>query len=149
MLINLKFKLITSGSISVNITIWILLWILIGRCGGKGGGGCWNPFNGLWKSIFSRYLCTSYKIPNLRSLTTNNLNRISTQNFKLRRYFLLSFLSFSYVIWNITLPLGSTLWKVSKYWVFSGPYFPIFSPTRKYGPEKAPYFDTFHVVFFF
>ena len=51
-----------------------------------------------------------------------------------------------------------TPWKVSKYGVFSSPYFPIFglyteiygvsfSPnTEKYGPEKNPYLDTFHAV---
>ena len=34
-----------------------------------------------------------------------------------------------------------------QYKVFSGPYFPVFSPnTGKYGPEKTPYFDTFHAV---
>ena len=38
-----------------------------------------------------------------------------------------------------------TAWKVSKYGGFSGPYFPVFSPsTTKYGPEKPPYLDTFH-----
>ena len=31
-------------------------------------------------------------------------------------------------------------WNVSKYGVFSGPYFPVF------GPEKTPYLDTFHAV---
>ena len=32
-----------------------------------------------------------------------------------------------------------------KYGVFSGPYSPIFGlNTGKYGPEKTPYFDTFH-----
>ena len=37
--------------------------------------------------------------------------------------------------------------KVSKYGVFSGPYFTIFSPkTGKYEPEKTPYLDTFHTV---
>ena len=33
-----------------------------------------------------------------------------------------------------------TAWKVSKYGVFSGPYYPAF------GLEKPPYFDTFHAV---
>ena len=38
---------------------------------------------------------------------------------------------------------------MSKYGAFSGPYFPVFSSkTRKYGPEKTPYLDTFHVVYF-
>ena len=43
--------------------------------------------------------------------------------------------------------LHYTAQKVSKYEVFSGPYFPVFSPnTEKYGPEKTPYMDTFHAV---
>ena len=34
-----------------------------------------------------------------------------------------------------------------KYGVFSGRYFPVFSPnTGKYGPEKNPYLDIFHAV---
>ena len=38
---------------------------------------------------------------------------------------------------------------VSKYGVFSGSYFPVFSPnTGKHGPEKTPYLDTFHAVGF-
>ena len=37
-----------------------------------------------------------------------------------------------------------TAWKVSKYWVISGPYFPVFSSnTGKYGPEITPYLNTF------
>ena len=40
-----------------------------------------------------------------------------------------------------------TAWKMSKYGVFSSPYFPVFSlDTGKYGPEKAPYLDIFHAV---
>ena len=36
---------------------------------------------------------------------------------------------------------------MSRYGVFSGLYFPVFSPTTgKYGPEKASYLDTFHAV---
>ena len=36
---------------------------------------------------------------------------------------------------------------------FSGPYFPVFGLNMerysgKYGPEKTPYFDTFHAVVF-
>ena len=59
--------------------------------------------------------------------------------------------------------LKSTALKVSKYGVFSGPYFPVlrsnteiygvksvFSPsTGKYGPEKTPYLDTFQAVICF
>ena len=55
-----------------------------------------------------------------------------------------------------------TGWKVSKYGVFSGPYFPVldwirrdtlylsvFSPNVwKCGPEKTPYLDTFRTVLF-
>ena len=50
-----------------------------------------------------------------------------------------------------------TAWKVSKYGVFSGPYFHIFvlnteicvfsTNAEKYGPEKTPYLDAFHAVF--
>ena len=37
--------------------------------------------------------------------------------------------------------------KVSRYGVFSGLFSPLFtSNTGKYGPEKIPYFDTFHAV---
>ena len=54
-----------------------------------------------------------------------------------------------------------TVWKVCKYGVFSGPYFPAFGLNterygvslriqsecgKKYGPEKTPYLDTFHTV---
>ena len=40
-----------------------------------------------------------------------------------------------------------TAWKVSKYGVFSVTYFAVFIPNAgKYGPEKAPYLDTFHTV---
>ena len=52
-----------------------------------------------------------------------------------------------------------TAWKVSKYGVFSGPYFPVFGlnmerygvsglNTGKYGPEKTPYLDTSHTAEF-
>ena len=34
----------------------------------------------------------------------------------------------------------NTAWKVSKYGVFSGPYFPVF------WPEKTPYLEAFHAV---
>ena len=38
-----------------------------------------------------------------------------------------------------------TAWKVWKYGVISGLYFPVFSPnTGKYGPEINTYLDTFH-----
>ena len=40
-----------------------------------------------------------------------------------------------------------TAWKVSKYGIFSTPYFPAFGlNTGKYGSKKTPYFDTFHAV---
>ena len=46
------------------------------------------------------------------------------------------------------------VWKLSKYGVLSGPYFPIFGlnteiygvNTWKYRPEKTPYLDTFLAV---
>ena len=36
--------------------------------------------------------------------------------------------------------LNTEIYVVSKYGVFSGPYFPVFEP------EKTPYLDTFHAV---
>ena len=40
-----------------------------------------------------------------------------------------------------------TAWKVAKYGVFSGPYFPILGlNTGNYGPEKSLYLDTFNAV---
>ena len=43
----------------------------------------------------------------------------------------------------------NTAWKVSKYGVFSGPYFPVFGlNTGKKGPEETPYLDTFHAVWY-
>ena len=40
-----------------------------------------------------------------------------------------------------------TAWKVSKYGVFSSPYFPVFGLNAgKYGPEKTPYLDIFLAV---
>ena len=37
--------------------------------------------------------------------------------------------------------------KVSKYGVFSGPYFPVFGlNTGKYGSEKTPYLDNFQAI---
>ena len=43
---------------------------------------------------------------------------------------------------NSNVYVKSIAWKVSKYGVVSGPYFPVFSPNReKYGPEKTPYLD--------
>ena len=43
--------------------------------------------------------------------------------------------------------LFNPLREVSKYGVFSGQDFPVFSlDTGKYGPEKTPYLNTFHTV---
>ena len=41
----------------------------------------------------------------------------------------------------------NTAWKVPKYGVFSGPYFPVFGlNTGKYEPENTSYLDTLHEV---
>ena len=43
--------------------------------------------------------------------------------------------------------INKTAWKVSKYWVISGPYFAVFSPnTGKYRPEITQYLDSFHAL---
>ena len=45
--------------------------------------------------------------------------------------------------------MSKTAWKVSKYGVISGSYFPVFGLNiGKYGPEITPYWDTFHCVSF-
>ena len=49
---------------------------------------------------------------------------------------------------NILNSKSITAWKVPKYRVISGPYFPVFSlNTEKYGPEITPYPGTFHAVY--
>ena len=87
---------------------------------------------------------------------------ISKSNFSSRKTFLLenslvaASASFK-MLW-----LGPyTAWKLPKYGVISGPYFPVlglnteiygvnFIPNRgKYGPEITPYLDTFHAVILF
>ena len=41
-----------------------------------------------------------------------------------------------------------TSWKVSKYGVISGPYFPVFGlNTGTYGPEITPYLDSFQAEY--
>ena len=68
------------------------------------------------------------------------------------RYFIIWENSFSKTLRKINpntgfLWLQSSAWKVSKYGVFSVPYFPAFGlNTERYGPEKTPYLDTFQIV---
>ena len=52
------------------------------------------------------------------------------------------------ILRNGLLKIPITTWKVSKYGIYSGPYFPIFKlNTGKCGPEKTPYLETFHTVY--
>ena len=78
--------------------------------------------------VWAQSLNTSTKMQPLEPRYQRPLQKWSnTQNFRLH-YF--------------------TAWKVFKYGVFSGPYFPVFGlNTGKYGPEKSRYLDTFHAVF--
>ena len=53
------------------------------------------------------------------------------------------------LLWSILVPpvIIITGWKVSKYRVFPGPYFPVFGLNPgKYGQEKNPYLDTLQAV---
>ena len=79
-----------------------------------------------------------------------NFNKVAKQTTSEHRYKEDMYLG-TYEISTMELSLVgifSNPWKVSKYGVFSGPYFPVFSPnTGKYRPEKTPYLDTFHTVF--
>ena len=46
--------------------------------------------------------------------------------------------------------IATTAWKVSKYGVISGPYFPAFGlNTGKYRPEITSYLETFHALYFY
>ena len=58
---------------------------------------------------------------------------------------------------NVPIANFDTAWKLSKYGVFSGPYFPVFGlntehlsvfrpKAGKYGQQKTLYLDTFHAV---
>ena len=52
----------------------------------------------------------------------------------------------SWSLWKVLIRLF-TACKVSKYGVFSDPYFPVFSPnTGKYRPDKTPHLDIFYAV---
>ena len=58
---------------------------------------------------------------------------------------------YGFILWDkkcLICPLTpTTAWKVSKYGVFYGPFFPVFGLNAgKYGPEKTPYLYTFHAV---
>ena len=69
-------------------------------------------------------------------------------------------LTFWYPYMYLQFNLTSSVWNVSKYGVFSGPYFRHLDWIRRdtkylsvsslnagqYGPEKIPYLDTFHAV---
>ena len=59
-------------------------------------------------------------------------------------------MDFLQLFWLTAIPsLIPTAWKLSKYEVFSGPFFPVFGlNTGKYGLEKSSYLDTFHAVSF-
>ena len=64
------------------------------------------------------------------------------------------------IVLILTISFSLTAWKVSKYGVFSGPYFPVFglntgiyavnlriqSEYRKMRTRKTPYLETFHAV---
>ena len=52
--------------------------------------------------------------------------------------------SLTYPEWVLWPSNVCTAWKVSKYRVFSGPHFSVFSPSMgKYGTEKTPYWTLF------
>ena len=52
-----------------------------------------------------------------------------------------------YMIQILLMNKSITAWKVSKYGVFCGPYFPVFGPnTGKHGTEETRYLDTLNPV---
>ena len=76
-------------------------------------------YNPIWGELVSKETVLRKELENNANLTSSDLNVITYH----------------------------TMWKVSKYRVFSGSHFPVFSQnTGKYGSEKTPYLDTFHAV---
>ena len=91
-----------------------------------------NQLNERFLSVIYNDRISSFREPLERDwsvpIHNKNLQILATQIFKVYKYI--------------------AAWKVSKYGVFSDPYFPVFSSnTGKYGPEKPPYLDTFHAVY--
>ena len=85
-----------------------------------------------WNYILRFTKSNQFDLPNLKTFGSSNI------------YIQSVYVYFSVIIFIFPL---ITAWKVSKYGVFSDPYFPVFSPnTGKYGPEITPYLNTFHAV---
>ena len=91
----------------------------------------YNRFKLSFKSIFYKELSLNCLIS--KAVVIQNLLKYRTiiELFQNKR-----------IVWIMT-----TAWKVSKFVVTSGPYFPVFnSNTGKYGPEVTTNLDTFHSV---
>ena len=112
----------------------------------------WCPTLCLGIATFPRLL-QSYRNFTTRSISWkfhSSIRHLSVRNL-LIQIFKIIYLSYllNYVR-IVSFRKPSTAWKVSKYRVISGPYFPVFSPnTGKYGPEITPYLDIFHAVTYF
>ena len=104
-----------------------------------------------WNDIF---LCIIKKLP-ICNIWPFGFSKIQIQKSYTEIYITKRMLQFNFLddmIWSLCLSfdkcrnflknshLPHTTWKVSKYGVISGPYFPVF------GPEITPYLDTFHTV---
>ena len=77
------------------------------------------------------------------------LNRVKglMEQFRFFKLLILKLQIFILFYKNLKNVIKVTAWKVSKYGVFSGPYFPVFRlNTGKCGTEKTPCLDTFHAV---
>ena len=106
-------------------------WLLFGTC----GNGEIRPFQNLDKS-FSKQLASCFQKKIIKSLW-----KIFQIYFRGESQYLIR----SCLKVVIISPIIA--WKVSKYGVISGPYFPVFGlNTGKYGPEISPYLDTFHAL---
>ena len=92
--------------------------------------------------VYAACLLERLRIINLKSTTTKRSYDYSNVIHPFHAYVsIFSMLSTISKYCRILNSTGiNTARKVSKYGVFSGPYFPVF------GPEKTPYLDTFHEV---
>ena len=99
-----------------------------------------------WFIIFLLFLGVAFNVPSQCSFPKLKIHS--------KNYCAITFAGLCFYLHQVKkyirfLKFSFTAWKVSKYRVFSVPYFPRFGLKflGKYGPEITPYLDIFHVMF--
>ena len=104
----------------------------------------------VWQILEKGGLVPPSPPPDLRAAPKKPiLNRVKglMEQFRFFKLLILKLQIFILFYKNLKNVITVTAWKVSKYRVFSGPYFPVFGlNTDKCGTEKTPCLDTFHAV---